>query len=108
MAVSAFIEDSAENAIWPKTRYLLFFLRKRLRSKNRLKCIASVVSAVNNACINIYADDVVIYASDKSIDVFSRKLQCTLQTVFNWYNDNKLSLSINKCSTMVIDLTNTG
>ena len=60
-------------------------------------------TAVNNACINIYADDVVIYTSDKSIDVLSRKLQCTLQTVFNWYNDNKLSLSINKCSTMVID-----
>ena len=65
-------------------------------------------TAVNNACINIYADDIVIYTSDKSIDVLSRKLQCTLQTVFNWYNDNKLSLSINKCSTMVIDLTNTG
>ena len=65
-------------------------------------------TAVNNACIYIYADDVVIYTSDKSIDVLSRKLQCTLQTVFNWYNDNKLSLSINKCSTMVIDLTNTG
>ena len=60
-------------------------------------------TAVNNTCINIYADDVVIYTSDKSIDVLSRKLQCTLQTVFNWYNDNKLSLSINKCSTMVIE-----
>ena len=69
--------------------------------------INDLSTAVNNACINIYADDVVIYISDKSIDVLSRKLQCTLQTVFNWYNDNKLSLSINKCSTMAIYLTNT-
>ena len=28
--------------------------------------------------------------------------------ITSWYNDNKLSLSINKCSTMVIDFTNTG
>ena len=52
-------------------------------------------TAVNNACINIYSDDVVLYISDKSIDVLSRKLQCTLQTVFNWYNDNKLDLRCN-------------
>ena len=32
-------------------------------------------TAVNNACINIYADDVVIYTSDKSIDVLSGKLR---------------------------------
>ena len=63
-------------------------------------------TAVNNACINIYADDVVIYASNKSFYLLRQNLQSTLSTVFNWYRDNKLTLSISKCSSMVIDCPN--
>ena len=34
--------------------------------------------------------------------VLSWKLQCTLHTVFNWYNDNKLSLSVNNNNKIII------
>ena len=51
-------------------------------------------TAVNNACINIYADDVVIYASNMSFDLLRQNLQSTLSTAFNWYRDSKLTLSI--------------
>ena len=51
-------------------------------------------TAVNNACINIYADDVVIYASNMSFDLLRQNLQSTLGTAFNWYRDSKLTLSI--------------
>ena len=63
-------------------------------------------TAVNNACIDIYADDVVIYASNMSFDLLRQNPQSTLSTVFNWYRDNKRTLSISKCSSMVIGCPN--
>ena len=48
-----------------------------------------------------------IFASDNiSFYLLRQQLQSTLRTLFNWYKDNKLTLSISKCSPMVIDCPN--
>ena len=62
-------------------------------------------SSINKASINIYiyADDV-IYYSNSSFDLMQETLQYTMDKVFEWYTENNLSLSINKCNTMVIDI----
>jgi exonuclease III len=64
--------------------------------------INDVSNSVSDAQLNIYADDVVVYCS--SNDVYD--LQCNLQKVMNnvyeWYKINKLALSTEKCSTMLV------
>ena len=64
-------------------------------------------NVVQNAHINIYADDVVIYSSHSNIQILNDTMQSNLTRVFNWYTNNKLTLSVDKCSTMLInDKTN--
>ena len=59
-------------------------------------------NSISNANINIYADDVVIYCSDSEVHTLKYKMQNVMDKVNNWYEDNKLSLSFEKCTTMVI------
>ena len=59
---------------------------------------------INNASINIYADDVVIYMSNSSFSALRDEMQYTMTCACEWYNDNKMSLNNSKCNTMVIDL----
>ena len=59
-------------------------------------------NSVINANINIYADDVVIYCSSESLPDLSINLQNNINSVYDWYTNNKLILSVDKCSTMVI------
>jgi hypothetical protein len=60
-------------------------------------------NVVRNASINIYADDVAIYSSHSDLNILQNSMQNILNDVFDWYKDNKLILSIDKCSTMIID-----
>ena len=60
-------------------------------------------NVVSNAQINIYADDVVIYSSNKCINQLQQSMQTTMTAVHKWYQYNKLSLSLDKCTTMVIN-----
>ena len=62
---------------------------------------------ISNACINIYADDVVIYVSNTSFIDMREHMQQTMNKACKWYNDNKLVLNASKCNTMLIDLSNT-
>ena len=57
---------------------------------------------VQNAQLNIYADDVVIYCSSTDIREAQLNLQKVMSRVYEWYTINKLSLSIEKCCTMLI------
>jgi exonuclease III len=59
-------------------------------------------NVITKAQINIFADDVVIYSSHNNVDVLKCNLQNTINDVFSWYNEHKLSLSVEKCTTMVI------
>jgi hypothetical protein len=65
--------------------------------------INDLSNCVQNAQINIFADDVVVYSSHKCINKLNENLQSTLEDVFRWYTRNKLSLSLEKCNTMVIN-----
>lgn len=60
-------------------------------------------NVISNANINIYADDVVVYASNSNVNTLQIHMQDIMNKVFNWYSQNKLTLSVDKCSTMVIN-----
>ena len=60
-------------------------------------------NAVSGGLINIYADDVVVYTSERCELVLKVKMQNIMNGVFTWYSNNRLSLSIEKCTTMVIN-----
>jgi exonuclease III len=59
-------------------------------------------NVVNNAQINIFADDVVVYTSHSDFNILKSNLQNTMDDVFSWYMTHKLCLSVEKCTTMVI------
>jgi hypothetical protein len=65
--------------------------------------VNDISNHILNASINIYADDVVLYFSDKNINVLQKTLQQSLDSVHEWYKRNKLSLSVEKCTSMVIN-----
>jgi hypothetical protein len=60
-------------------------------------------NVISNAHINIYADDVVVYCSDSNLSKLQNHMQNIMDDVYKWYVENKLTLSIDKCSTMVIN-----
>jgi hypothetical protein len=60
-------------------------------------------NSVEKCQINIFADDVVIYCAHESIEQLEYNLQYDMNNVFKWYQNNKLSLSLEKCHTMVIN-----
>ena len=59
-------------------------------------------NVITNASINIYADDVVVYSSHSSRDILQEQMQSVMNNVNNWYRQNRLNLSLDKCNTMVI------
>ena len=63
-------------------------------------------NTIQNAHINVYADDVVIYCSHSNLSILNEIMQTNLTRVFKWYTNNRLTLSIDKCSTMVINEKN--
>jgi hypothetical protein len=60
-------------------------------------------AVTNNAQINIFADDVVVYSNHDSLKTLNENLQNTMNNVFDWYETNRLSLSLEKCKSMVIN-----
>jgi hypothetical protein len=64
--------------------------------------INDLSNSVCKANINIYADDVVVYSSNSNISQLQNEMQNVMDSVYDWYKLNKLSLSTEKCSTMVI------
>ena len=59
-------------------------------------------NVVKDTSINVYADDVVIYASHADIDQVRTHLQAAINEVAKWYSTNVLQLSAEKCVSMVI------
>jgi hypothetical protein len=64
--------------------------------------INDLSNSVCNANINIYADDVVVYCSHTNMNQLQVLMQNVMDSVYKWYKVNKLALSTEKCSTMVI------
>jgi hypothetical protein len=60
-------------------------------------------NVLSKAEVNVYADDVVIYCSDNDVPSLQHKLQGEVDNVFRWYTNNKLTLGLDKCTTMVIN-----
>jgi hypothetical protein len=60
-------------------------------------------NTITNANINIYADDVVVYSSHKSKQILQQQMQGVMDKVYKWYVDNRLTLSLDKCNTMLIN-----
>ena len=58
--------------------------------------------AVEGCVLNMYADDVIIYASAMSTHELECKLQSCIDSISNWYDLNKLCINKKKSSVMVI------
>ena len=65
-------------------------------------------NVVKDASINVYADDVVIFASHANIDMVRTNLQAAINEVAKWYSTNLLQLSAEKCVSMAIHHTRLG
>ena len=59
-------------------------------------------NVIKGASINVYADDVVIYASHANIDMVRTNLQAAINEVTKWYSTNLLQLSAEKCVSIAI------
>ena len=68
-----------------------------------LMFVNDLSNVVSKCSVNVFADDVVIYTSDTDKDTLQYNLQKEMNAVFHWYDVNKLCLSVEKCSTMVIN-----
>lgn len=66
-------------------------------------CFINDISECLRSCsCNIYADDVVIYISDKNIEVIRDKLQADLEGISKWYKRNKLKVNTEKTYSMLM------
>ena len=62
--------------------------------------VINVQAAIRRAGIQLYADDTVLYASDRNIDTTAASLQAALTQFTNWCHENKLSLNADKTKQM--------
>ena len=60
-------------------------------------------NVITNANINIYADDVVVYCSHTCKQTLKQQMQYVMNNVYEWYVENRLTLSLDKCNTMIIN-----
>ena len=63
-------------------------------------------SCLSNAFCNIFADDIMIGVSDKSITKIQQLLQNVVNEAIKWFGQNKLTLNINKCNVLIISNKN--
>ena len=52
--------------------------------------------------LNMYADDVIIYASTDNVELLKHKLETCMNSVTRWYSNNCLSINKKKSSVMII------
>lgn len=64
--------------------------------------INDLSSILTHCSIILYADDIVIFVSDRSLEVVEKSLQLDLDHISNWMFSNKLKLNTKKCATMLI------
>ena len=64
--------------------------------------INDISECLRSCSCNIYADDVVIYISDKNIEVIRDKLQADLEGISKWYKRNKLKVNTEKTYSMLL------
>ena len=55
-----------------------------------------VTSAVRYTSCNIYADNTVIYVAAPDHNLAATKLQCDIDNIALWFNNNKLAINVNK------------
>ena len=61
--------------------------------------INDLAECVEHSSIIVYADDTVIFMSDKNISDIQHKLTCNLDNISEWCADNELKLNFSKGKT---------
>lgn len=69
--------------------------------------ITDITSLPITSQMLLYADDLVIYASDSSFDELHQKLQADLSLIHRWSVFDKLTISINKTKSILLGKKNT-
>ena len=57
---------------------------------------------VRNCVTNLFADDVALYISGKSLSETGDTFQCAINDAAQWYHDNRLTINIQKSSVMLL------
>ena len=55
-----------------------------------------------NSCVNMYADDSVIYCTGDNINDITCLLQDSIDSIITWYNNNRLVINAEKSKSMII------
>ena len=58
-------------------------------------------SATHNYQLNLFADDLIAYTSDKNINTLQSKLQACVTNIGEWYRANRLTVNPGKSKLMI-------
>ena len=64
--------------------------------------INDITQSVNAGTCNIFADDVAIYTSCKTVEDAESQLQICINEIDRWYTNNRLKINADKTNVMVI------
>ena len=64
--------------------------------------INDLTCAIKHSIINIYADDTLIYVSDENVDKAAFLLQSDIDHITDWFEKNKLTISVEKSFVMYV------
>ena len=64
--------------------------------------ISDLTCAIKHSIINIYADDTLIYVSDENVDKAAFLLQSDIDHIIDWFEKNKLTISVEKSFVMYV------
>ena len=64
--------------------------------------INDIAQSVSKGTCNIFADDVIIYCTDPSLKEIEDNLQSCINSINNWYTENRLQINVSKTNIMLI------
>ena len=64
--------------------------------------INDLLLALDSSNVNMYADDISIYCSSKSISSINNAVNKDLKSLKSWLDENKLSLNVAKTQSILI------
>ena len=64
--------------------------------------INDLTCAIKHSIIDIYADDTLIYVSDENVDKAAFLLQSDIDHIIDWFEKNKLTISVEKSFVMYV------
>ena len=64
--------------------------------------INDITQSVNAGTCNIFADDVAIYTSCKTVEDAESQLQICINEIYRWYENNRLKINADKTNVMIV------